>query len=120
MNYLDYKKLEKQVLESGNIDAICYLMETCFGSNGESGSGIISSKLQSFKYTHSDLNDEERKLLLKLNNLDENDVLIGGEIHRVVGDVERKELILKKIDEIDLFTILHQIHWIKTKDNLEI
>ena len=115
MNYLDYKKLEKQVLDSGNIDAIGYLMETCCGING-----IISSRLHSFKYTHSDLNDNERKQLLMLNNLDENDVLIGGEVHRVVGDIETKELVLKKVDEIDLFTILHQIHWIKTAKHLEL
>lgn len=111
MNYLDYKKLEKQVLDSGNIDAIGYLMETCHGSNG-----VISSILRSFKYIHSDLDDNERTQLLRLNNLDENDVLIGGEVYRVVGDIETKKLVLKKVDEIDLFTILHQIHWIKTKD----
>jgi hypothetical protein len=107
MNYLDYKKLEKQVIESGNVDAICYLMDT--------GGSYVSSRLQSFKYTHSDLDDDERKQLLRLNNLDEHDVLIGGEVHRIVGDIERKELVLKKVDEIELFTILHQIHWIKTK-----
>lgn len=114
MDYLDYKKLEKQVLDSGDVDAICYLMETCWGSNGEHGTGTISSRLQSFKYTHSDLDDDERKQLLRLNNLNDDDWLYGGEIWRIVGEVETKRMVVTKVDEIELFTILQQIHWIKT------
>lgn len=110
MNYLDYKQLEKSTLETNNIDAISYLLETCWGSNG-----IISSRIKSFKYNHSDLNEIERKQLLKLNNLNEDDILIGGEVHRVIFDTQRNEFVLTKVDEIELFTILHQIHWIKTK-----
>jgi hypothetical protein len=101
MNYLDYKDLEKQVLENGNIHAICYLLENA--------NPFISSRIKSFKYTHSDLNEDETKILFKLNNLNEHDVLIGGEVHRV------KNGVLKKAFEIDLFTILNQINSIKTK-----
>ena len=106
MNYLDYKELEKTTLETKNVDAICYLLDV--------GGKIINSKINSYKYKHSDLNDEERKQLYKLNNLNDDDVLIGGEIHRVVGDVETKKLVLKKVDEIELFTIMEQIRLIKT------
>lgn len=104
MNYLDYNKIGSEVIESGNVDAICYFFSTA--------SPIINSRIKSFKYTHSDLTKKEHKQLMKLNNLNDDDILIGGEVHRVVGDVETKKLVLKKVDEIELFTILHQINWI--------
>lgn len=105
MNYLDCKQLEKKTLSSGNINAICYL----FSNN------IIGERINSAKYTHSDLNAAEKKELFRLNNLNEDDVLIGGEIHRVVGDIETKRIVLKKVDEIDLFLVMDQIQWIKNK-----
>jgi len=110
MNYLDFKKLQKQVIESGNTYAILYLMEN--------GSRLISSRLQSYKYTHSDLNSDDRKILLELNNLHEDDILIGGEVN-----IESKQLIQTKVDEIELFTIMEQINWIisnrKEKEEIE-
>ena len=115
MNYLDYKELEKQVLESGDTDAICYLMNTCWGSNGENGVGVISYRLQSFIYTYSDLTDDERKQILDWNGLDCDDVLIGDDVYRVLGNIESKTDRLTKIDSIEPFNVLHQIHYIKTR-----
>lgn len=106
MNYLDYKELVKNTLETGNTDAISYLMDV--------GEKHINSRINSFKFTHSDLNENEMKLLYKMNNLNDDDVLIGGEIHRIVGDILTKSMVIKKVDEIDLFTILTQIQLIKT------
>lgn len=109
MRHLNYKNLEKKIIKSDNLDAMCYLLEI--------SNSIIVPRLHSFKYTHSDLNDSERNLLLRLNNLNENDVLMnGGEVHRVVGDVESRKHFLTKVDEIELFTIMSQINWIKTKE----
>lgn len=105
MYYLHYKELVKTTLESCNIDAIGYLMDE--------GGKLVNSRIKSFKFTHRDLDKEQMKQLYKLNNLNEDDVLIGGEVHRVVGDVLTKRMVLKKVDEIDLFTILTQINQIK-------
>lgn len=123
--YLSYKKQEKIALDhlkkSGDPDALLWLLETCWGSNGEVGEGILSRKLRSYRYSHSDLTKDEMKTLYKMNGLNDDespfgpDHLVGGEIHRVVGEVERKRLVLTKVDEIDLFQILEQIQWIIKK-----
>ena len=106
MNYLDYKEISKTVLASGNVDGICYFLETA--------NKLVDDRLKTFKYTHTDLSDDEHKQLLKLNNLNDDDVLVGGEVHRVMCDIKDKSHILMKVDEIELFTIMHQIDWIKT------
>ena len=116
MNYIEYKKMAKYVVSTGNPDAMCYFFETCDGHNGEDGYGLINDRIKSYKYTHADLTKDEMKELFKLNKLNDDDILIGGEIHRVVCNIQRKELILTQVNEIDLFTILHQIHLIKTKN----
>ena len=108
MNYIDYKNLAKQAIDSENMHAIAYFFSTA--------DKLINARLLSFKYKHCDLSKKEHKILLKLNNLNEDDILIGGEVHRVVGDIKTKKLILTKVDEIELFTILHQINWIKTQN----
>lgn len=105
MNYLEYKNLQQKTLESGNIEAICYLFDV--------GGKLMTSRLDSYKYKHSDLNDSETKTLYKKLGLYKDDVLIGGEIHRVVGDVETKKLFLRKVDEVDLFYVMQQIQIIK-------
>jgi len=104
MNYLQYKKMTKDVLVTKNADAICYFMENV--------SPMIDNRIRNHKYTHSDLTKEETIQLLRMNNLNDDDHLIGGEVMRVLGDVKQKKLILKKVDEIELFVILHQIDWI--------
>ena len=109
MNYLDYEQMSINVLKTNNIDAICYFMEAA-GS-------FINHRVQSFKYTHNDLTKDELIILLRMNGLNDDDMLVGGEVLRVVGDVESKSLILKTIEKIDLFHILHQIEWIINQRN---
>lgn len=106
MNYLQYKKLEQQTIEKGNVDAILYFQEVA--------NPIMSSRIKSYKYTHKDLTKDESKQLLSMNHLNDNDVLIGGEVHKVICDIETKKHILKKTHELDLFMILDQISFIKS------
>lgn len=112
MNYLDCKKLEKEIVKkcNGNILAFTLYQQTIGGSNG-----YVAKRINSYKYNFSDLDKDEIKLLLSLNNLLEDDILIGGEVHRCVYDINTKSKRLKKVHEIDLFKILDQINWIKTK-----
>lgn len=111
MNYIEYKKLGQDVLKSK--EPMSYWLYFQYLSPS------IDEQIHSYKYHHCDLTKEEHKKLCKLNGLNEDDVLIGGEVHRVVGDVETKQLMLKKADEIDLFLIMDQIQWIiKQRENV--
>lgn len=99
MTYLDYKKLSNTVAKSGNINAIGYFFQEM--------PRHINNKIYNYKYTHNDLTKKERKQLHRMNGLKDDDVLIGGEIHRVITKNNRR--VLDKVGEIDLFVILEQI-----------
>jgi hypothetical protein len=92
MSYLIYKNIEKEILQSENIDVICYTFDNL--------SKIVTDTLTQYKYTFSDLNKNEKIELLRMNNLNDDDILIGGEVYRLVGDIKSKSIIFEKVDEI--------------------
>lgn len=105
MRYKDFKELGNYVTENGNPTAIAYFFGTA--------QPTIDNRIDNYKYKHSDLSKEEHTKLTKILKINEYDILIGGEVHRIAGNIETKSLELVKVDEIELFYVLTLINSIK-------
>lgn len=98
MNYIQYKELETKVVESKSIPAMAVLTEQLYPH--------INKRINSYKYTHSDLTGEEMNKLFQLNSISSGALLQDGEVYEVVNGK------LTKTKEIDLFKILSDIQTI--------
>lgn len=104
--YLDYKKTEKDVIESGKLHALQYFTEKYMP--------FVDNLISSYKYHHCDLTKEETNELFDMNKINrEGTMLSGGDVYEVIGDT------LVKTREIDLFVILNQIQHIVNKRKSE-
>jgi hypothetical protein len=103
--YLEYKKTEKEVLESKNSQAISYFLINYIK--------IIDRQIQSFKYTYGDVTKEEWKILYALNNWCEDDIIQGDKLLKICGDIKTKKLIYTQSETIDAIYLLSQIQELK-------
>ena len=95
-------------MASGNILAIGLLTSELMP--------FIDNRINSYKYTFADLKERQKKTLMRMNNLNDDDNLIGGDILRVMCDIKTKKMSLIKVGEIDFFKVLSQITQIKEQN----
>jgi len=94
MNFIEYKSLEHKTLSSKNSFAI--------GTLGILGNSL-SNQINNYHYSFADLSSDEKKLVNKLLDLDEDTLILGHDLVKLIGNT------LTVIGYIDFFLVLDTI-----------
>lgn len=105
MNYLDFKKTEELVIKSKNAYGYAMMAVELYP--------IVSKRIEDYKYRYRDLDDIQMKLLYKLNNLLDGDIISGDKILRTVCNIQNKTMHIVETDTVDVFKIFNDIQNIK-------
>lgn len=106
MEYNQYQNLEDLVLKSDSLFAKLEYLEL---------SSLMSSQINSYRFTFSDLDEIEREKLHKIFNLSSDENILGNSVVKVIYNEEYPEGILSEIRKIDIIKVLDVVHLIKTK-----
>jgi len=105
MKYTEFKELERIAIDSRNLTAFSVIKPL---------QQQVNKKIENYKYKYRDLDEEQMKILYKLNNLIyPNDNIIGDKIVRILCDIETKKLKMVETEVIDIFKVFNDIQLIK-------